>query len=370
MVGRLTKPVLAAAALLAALVFSSGLLSANESEAANSAPVHESAPRARAATPQDTYLWGAWIGSQLTGKRPPWDFTAVTKFEQMAGKSVSLLQFSSPFSDCSTSPCKPYTFPDTPFDAIRDHGAIPFFSWNSASYPVQVNQPDFQLSDVASGRYDDYIRSWAKAAAKWGHPFFLRFNWEMNGDWFPWGVGVNGNKNNDYVRAWRHVHDLFTQAGASNARWVWCPNIDPRGTRAPLAQLYPGDKYVDWTCIDGYAWNGTRADSFSSLINRVYQQITKRIAPGKPMVIGETAAPEDGGKAKWIADLFASLPDYPAIRALLWFEAIDQQRPTYKWPIESSSGAVAAFRAGISDRKFSANRWSGLSESTLSSLVD
>jgi beta-mannanase len=25
----------------------------------------------------------------------------------------------------------------------------------------------------------------------------------------------------DYVAAWRHLHDLFAKRGADNVRWVW-----------------------------------------------------------------------------------------------------------------------------------------------------
>lgn len=301
-------------------------------------------------------LWGAWIGSQLTGRQAPWDFNAVRLFEQHAGKGMSILNFSSPFMDCSASPCKPYTFPWTPFNTIRAHGSIPLFSWNSAGWPVKVNEPEFRLSAVASGRYDDYIRTWAAKAKQWGGPFFLRFNWEMNGTWFPWAEGTNGNRPGDYVAAWRHVHDIFTQVGATNAKWVWCPNIDPKGTYTPLRGLYPGDQYVDWTCLDGYAHEGTKR-SFSWLYTSAYAQIATKIAPAKPMMVGEVAAPEDGGKARWITDMFSALPEsFPAIRALVWFES-DLQG---SWPIETSSGAQAAFRAGIGSSAFAANSFAGI----------
>ena len=49
----------------------------------------------------------------------------------------------------------------------------------------------------------------------------------MNGNWFAWMEGVNGNQPGEYVAAWRHVHDIFTAVGATNVSWVWCPNVDP-----------------------------------------------------------------------------------------------------------------------------------------------
>ena len=92
---------------------------------------------------------------------------------------------------------------------------------------------------MIAGTHDAYIREFAEDARDWGHPFFLRFNWEMNGNWFPWSEGVNGNQPGEYVAAWRHVHDIFTEVGATNATWVWCPNVDPGGKFSDLALALP-----------------------------------------------------------------------------------------------------------------------------------
>lgn len=127
-----------------------------------------------AAAPEHVY-WGAWIGPQLTGTAAPWDMNAVSKFEQLTGKPLSMIEFSTPFADCSTAPCSYFGFPRDQFAAIRAHGAIPFFSWGSQSIPGSSDQPEFQLADIIAGKYDSYIRNWAMRAAEWGHPFFLRY---------------------------------------------------------------------------------------------------------------------------------------------------------------------------------------------------
>jgi len=318
--------------------------------------------------PDDSY-WGAWIGSQLTGSEAPWDMSAVTKFEAMTGKGISLLEFSSPFSDCGTSPCTPYSFPTTPFEDIRAHGAIPVFSWSSQSIPSSTHEPAFQLADIIDGRYDSYIRSFAVAAREWGHPFFLRFDWEMNGDWFPWSERTNGNGPGQYVAAWRHVHDIFTAVGATNATWVWCPYVDPGATLQPLSQLYPGNAYVDWTCLDGYNWgpDAKRAEpwrSFATLFRSSYRQITETIAPTKPMLIAETASSEKGGsKAAWIEAMFAALPvQFPRVRGLIWFENVSEGMD---WPIETSAASREAFAAGIDDPRYLGDDYRGLSTSPI-----
>jgi mannan endo-1,4-beta-mannosidase len=329
------------------------------------APAPEPAP-APAPTPSTSSIyWGAWIGKQLTGTEAPWDMNAVTKLEQMAGKKLSVVNFSAPFANCSSS-CSFYNFPASEFNGIRSHGSIPFYSWGSQSIPVPSNlsEPNFQLSDVISGTYDSYIRKFAEAAKAWGHPFFLRFNWEMNGGWFAWAEGVNGNKSGEYVAAWRHVHDIFTSVGATNATWVWCPNVDPENQMQSLSGLYPGDAYVDWTGLDGYNWgtNPARPDrwrTFDQLYSSTYKKITETVAPSKPMMVSEVGSSEYGGsKANWIKNMMSTVPvDYPKIRGLLYFEKFDDGMD---WPVETSTSATSALAAGVQSPAYAGNQFGSL----------
>jgi hypothetical protein len=330
------------------------------------APEPEPTPAPSSTPAAHSIFWGAWIGNQLTGEQPPWDMSAATKFEEMAGKKLSILNFSAPFANCPTSggACSFYNFPVNEMNAIRAHGAIPFYSWASQSIPSTRTEPNFQLSDVISGTYDSYIRKFAEAAKAWGHPFFLRFNWEMNGGWFPWSEGVNGNKSGEYVTAWRHVHDIFTAVGATNVSWVWCPNVDPTNDFQNLESLYPGDKYVDWTGLDGYNWgtNPAKPDrwrSFDQLYKSTYDTIVNTVAPSKPLMISEIGSTEDGGsKAAWIQDALAKIPtSYPKIRGVLWFEQFDDGMD---WPIETSSSATSAFAAGIQNPAYAENSFGSL----------
>jgi hypothetical protein len=320
----------------------------------------------KSSAPASSLYWGAWIGDQLTGTEAPWDMGAVSKLEQSVGKQLSLVHFAAPFADCSSSPCSFYKFPTSAMEGIRNHGAIPFFSWSSQSTPSSLNEPDFQLSDVISGRYDDYIRGFAEAAKAWGHPFFLRFNWEMNGNWFPWSEGVNGNQPGEYVAAWRHVHDIFTSAGASNVSWVWCPNVDPGKEFHDIASLYPGDEYVDWTSLDGYNWGTNpvrpaRWMTFDQLFSSTYHKIVDTIAPSKPMVIGEVGSSEYGGsKADWITEMLNNLPtEYPAIHGLLWFDKFVPGE-NMDWQLDSSASATSAFASGIQSPSYMGDTYASL----------
>jgi hypothetical protein len=308
--------------------------------------------------------WGATIGTQLTGNQAPWDMTAVTKFEEEAHKPTSLINFFQPFTNCYTT-CSLIGFPTTPLNNIRQHGAIPVMSWSSQSIPSSLNEPDYQLSDIIEGRYDNYLREFATKAKAWGHPFFIRFNWEMNGTWFPWSEGVNGNQSGEYVAAWRHVHDIFTAADASNVSWVWCPNVDYNNSLQKLNAEYPGDAYVDWIGLDGYNWGTNPAKpggwkTFDQIYRSTYRYLYESVAPTKPMMIGEMASSEYGGsKAAWIRETLAKIPaEYPKIRALLWFDKYDDGMD---WPIETSSSATTAFAEAIQNPVYLSNSFTALS---------
>ncbi len=203
------------------------------------------------------------------------------------------------------------------------------------------------LTGVVIGKYDSYIRQFATDAKTWGHPLYLRFAHEMNGNWYPWGTGngnPNGNSPGDFVATWRHVHDIFTNVGATNVRWVWCVNVSGGGL-TPYSQLYPGDGYVDWVALDGYNWGGNPGHTWQSLhdvFSASYQEVTALTS--KPVMIAETGSAEEGGnKADWISQgLLNTMPQsFPRIQAVLWFD----WNLEHDWRVNSSPASLAAFRS-------------------------
>ncbi|HKH64926.1 MAG TPA: glycosyl hydrolase [Solirubrobacterales bacterium] len=330
----------------------------------------EPKPKPKKPPKQKPLYWGAWIGDQLTGTGAPWDMGAVTKFEELVGKGLSVVEFSQPFADCGYTPCIFTRFPRPQMDAIRAYGAIPFYSWGSQSIPAAgPEQPDFQLADVNAGTYDDYIRRFAEEVRDWGHPFFLRFNWEPNGEWFTWDEGVNGNKPGEFVSSWRRVHDIFGTVGASNVTWVWCPYADKAERYGPLKRFYPGPSYVDWTCLDGYNWSKAPTHtrpwaSFDKIFWPNYKTIVKQIAPKKPMILGEMGTNGIGNrKATWFSKMFSLLrTKYPRVRGLVYF---NQHAQGITWPIETSPASINAFSLGIHSGPYRPNIFSGLAESPI-----
>jgi hypothetical protein len=300
--------------------------------------------------PRQIY-WGAAVSGALYGYgSPPSDMRGVATFERHAGKRVSILAIGSNWGSLHPK------FPTQGMDAIRNHGSIPLYSWGSMARGG-TDQPKYRLSNIIHGKFDGYIRQFAIAAKAWGHPFFLRFDWEMNlSGTYPWIEAVNGNHRGDFVKMWRHVHDIFTKVGAKNVTWVWCPNDEYNGSIKPLSSVYPGNRYVDWTCIDGYNW-GDRLNvwqTFAQVIGPTFENVVTNVAPSKPVMIGETASSEFGGsKAEWIRDaLSVQIPlDFRRIKAVIWFNVKDKG----DWQIETSPAATAAFRAAIRSKFYAAN---------------
>lgn len=259
----------------------------------------------------------------------------------VAGESPSILMI---YKDFLQAP------PVAEMDAARSRGATPLVTWEPWAWGGGVNQPAYALDRVAAGDFDATITQWGQSLAAWGKPVMLRFAHEMNGNWYPWAEGVNGNQPGDYVAAWRHVHDVVAATGAANVQWVWSPNVPYWGS-TDLAGLYPGGGYVDVVALDGYNWGTSQTwSSWVSPVDLFAPGITqlRSLAPGKPVLIAETASSELGGsKPTWNTDLVSYLAAQPDVMGFVWFH---MQKET-DWRINSSASSATAFKSALLARR-------------------
>ena len=326
--------------------------------AGNKSPLKTASVRTADCTappPSSSIYWGAYIHasdtySYLYGgtwSDPPWcdpgTQCALPRFEQNAGKRESVEHWGM---------CWTCSFDGAIANVVAARGDIPAVDWNNTGVTDAA---------VASGQYDSWLTAQAQAMKSFGHPMFLLFDEEMNGTWYSYSPGQNGNTAADFVAMWRHVHDVFNSVGATNVTWVWCPNIiNPEGGGTPYSQVYPGDAYVDWTGLNGFNWgipNPGDWQSFTTIFSPSYNALLQ-LAPSKPIMIGETASAEEGGnKAAWITDaLGTQLPqNFPQIKALLWFEWRSNEKGAFRsWEIESSPAAQQAFATAIGSSYYAA----------------
>jgi len=272
----------------------------------------------------------------------PWDSTDMSHFVESAGKRPRLIMT---FHGWARE-----GFPTTAVNAAADAGAIPVVTWNPWDSKNGVDQPTYSLRRIIDGRFDAYIRQFAREARAWRRAIFLRFAAEMNGDWLPWSEGVNGNRAGQYVKAWRRVHRIFTNVGATNVAWVWSPNVIYAGS-TPLRRLYPGDAYVDWIGVDGYNWGTVRPSTRWKSFREVFRPTLTalRRITRKPIMLAEVASTEVGGsKSRWITNFFVGLRRNPDILAFAWF---NHEKET-DWRIQSSEAAEHAFATGVANRRY------------------
>ena len=222
-------------------------------------------------------------------------------------------------------------------------GEVPLVTlepWPLALRSGHVDDTSLSLASVSSGAHDADLARIAAALAAYGRPVYLRYAHEMNGDWYPWAARVNGGSAAAYVGAWRHVHDLFSRAGARNVRWVWAPSAlpdGPTGKGGDLAALYPGDSYVDLVGLTGYGHDAGPAERTFGPWLRDIATFTRR-----PVLLAEIGA-DGAGKTSWMRSLVPYLESTPSIVGFVWFNTTPQTTgATGHYRIDDSPDQVAA----------------------------
>jgi hypothetical protein len=258
----------------------------------------------------------------LFGAKPGYYQSDVSAFESLVGRKLDIRQV---FYDWSKA------WPDSRAGDDDAHGRIPLISWKGTN-----------LAGITSGSYDALIRDRARAVKNLGFPIFVRWAHEMNASWYPWGRQPTA-----YVTAWRRIHAIFEQEGATNVAWVWSPSI-PQGD---WDAYYPGDAYVDWIAGDNYNWGSCR-DSWSSWrpFSSMFLAYHDHFGGRKPMMIAEVGSAEQGGsKSAWLAEAEAAIKTMPAYHAWIHQEYVDG---ACDWRVSSSESALAAYRDLASDPYF------------------
>ena len=182
----------------------------------------------------------------------PGDMGPIDAYEQLVGR---------PQTRIGWFEALPNYFPTEAVKRVQARGSTPYIVWEPYDSRVPGETPygsHSRLGEIASGRYDAQILTWAVAAAANGRPIEICFGHEANGDWYAWGFlnGHNGNSPQVYVRAFRHVVDLFDSVGATNVSWVWVVNSS---WHDDFTEAFPGADYVDRFGINGYNWGADPA---------------------------------------------------------------------------------------------------------------
>lgn len=261
------------------------------------APRHARRPENNAALPVRP---GSYLG--VYADQVPASYAGLTSFTRATGVRPNLVLYYSGWLE--------------PFKArfasvATRHGAVPL---------VQIDPTGVSVAAIASGQYDTYLISYAKAVRSFHRPVILSFGHEMNGHWYSWG-----NRHTPpsvFVAAWRHIVDVFRTTRAGNVTWLWTVNVitraSPHHWKTPdPAAWWPGASYVTWVGIDGYYHKP--AARFSQLFGPTI--VAVREFAKAPILIAETGAAPAVGQSAKIADLFAGIRSY-GLLGFVWFDSV------------------------------------------------
>ncbi len=223
-------------------------------------------------------------------------------------------------------------------------GAEPMLNWDPSGISIAA---------IATGSYDQYIRTWAQGVAAYGKPVLIRFAQEMNGSWYSWSKDGPA----EYVAAWRRIVTIFQRAGAHNARFIWSPDgligEPSERWRRGVVQWYPGSSYVNYVGISMIAFHSDvgygQAYFFDRLafLHHTYD---------KPMVVAEMKVTRSQ-RYPWLSSLRASLAERPWVRMVLWSETpsaaqakTPQQTGNMDWSLIRDPRARGLLAAAVSAR--------------------
>jgi mannan endo-1,4-beta-mannosidase len=212
---------------------------------------------------------------------------------------------------------------------------------HSATTIVQVDPGNIPLAEIAAGKYDSYLTSYATQVAAFKHTVVISFGHEMNGFWEPWGY--RHQSPTSFIAAWRHIVDVFRRQGAGNVTWLWQVNSSSSQT-GPVKDWWPGSHYVTWVGVSGYYYvpGNTFANVFTPVVTSIRQ------FSQAPLLIAETAVGPQAEQVRGIKDLFAGIRAQHDL-GLVWFDQ-HSYGGLYKgenWRLEGDTQALNAFRSAL-----------------------
>ncbi|WP_415840210.1 glycoside hydrolase family 26 protein, partial [Nocardiopsis gilva] len=216
----------------------------------------------------------------------------------------------------------------------------------------EEGRPPVEYWRIIEGEFDKELRAQARRISQLEAPFFLTFDHEADAGK---RYGVRGSPH-EFVQAWRHIVDLYREAGADNVIYVWNVTGWPKNLDR-LPGLWPGNDYVDWISWEGYNMTGCELHpgwdhvvSFEEAIAPAYKWVQKEgpkhgIDPEKPVMIGEMGTVPIPGNPRatydWYAEIPEVLPKYERVRAVKLWDGVTA--PTCDFRVLSDPHAARGF---------------------------
>ena len=267
---------------------------------------------------------------------------------------------------------------DTDYDSAKVQEAwardsLPVITWMTKS-TTGGQDSDYSMTKILAGDLDDYIYKYATDIVRTNLPVVIRFDHEMNGNWYPWGAGLTDYHNSpaNYIAMWRYVWNIFQKVHANqDVMWLWSParvdNVDPSihtgSTLTKISDDYPGDQYVDLVGASVYLRDARENPDYDTSFGNTVGQL--EAVSSKPLFFAEvgsietdpSGADQSSLKAHWIENTLSGILADPRIVGFVWFnnvatQAGDNGSITNDWRFNSSAKALKAFKRGVSDARF------------------
>lgn len=184
------------------------------------------------------------------------------------------------------------------------------------------------IFDVLDGKYDDFLKYYVEDVVNSQYPVLFRVGNEMNGDWCVYSAHQTSKDTEIYKAFYKHIYQLFKEAGADNVIWVWNPNGEsfPDFKWNDELCYYPGDEYVDVIGMTSYNtgtyYEGESWREFDDMYDPLYEEYIKLYQ--KPLMITEFASSSVGGdKVTWVENMFNHITKYERIKVALWWDGCD-----------------------------------------------
>ena len=239
-------------------------------------------------------------------------------------------------------------FPSQALHALEDRNITGIVSLEITEWGLGRSNIRF-LEKINQGDYDDFFKKWALDAMDFGGTVYLRYGFEMNGDWFSWGRQPELFKN-----TWRRIKRLFDACGAHNVKWMFCPNV-MYGKISPelhFKPYYPGDSFVDCLGLDGYNF-GDRHSEWHQW--QTYEEIFEASIAGlsdfgKPIFIAEIGCADDERKTRWLENFLSRVERDERIEAFVYFNYDKRREKEPNWRIDSDEHSLRVFKTWIKNQ--------------------
>ncbi len=246
-------------------------------------------------------------------------------------------------------------------------------AWAGQATPFANLSIPATAAAIAGGSWDTNIDQFASHVEAFldqggGRSLIIAPLQEMNGEWVPYGCDPT-----NFETAFIKIRTIFRNRGMDETqlRFAFAPNGVSDPGCGSIADYYPGDAYVDVNAFSAYNFgagdspphndNCVNVTTWMTYWETVAAVMTagtealKAVAPLKPIIIAQTAAPrsgcgattQNGGQNQWVRDLFTFAAGDSNVVGIIWFNFNKISSGETDWRIWDGTTATQGWIDGM-----------------------